>query len=193
MTSLNSIILASASPRRRELLKQLAVNFQVAAADIDESYIQGETPRDYVMRLSREKAMAGFEQSGGGLPVMGSDTIVLLDGEILGKPESRQEAETMLQRLSGNTHEVYSGVALVVNPEYVLDTLNITAVTFGKMPLAWIKQYCRTEEPMDKAGAYAVQGATGQYIHRIEGSYSGVMGLPLFETAELLRRAGLLA
>ena len=193
MTSRNSIILASGSPRRRELLKQLAVNFEVAAADIDESYIQGETPRDYVMRLSREKAMAGFDQSGAGLPVMGSDTIVLLDGEILGKPESRLEAETMLQRLSGRTHEVYSGVALVVNPASVLDTLNITAVTFGEMPLAWIRQYCQTEEPMDKAGAYAVQGATGQYIRRIEGSYSGVMGLPLFETAELLRRAGLLA
>jgi septum formation protein len=145
------------------------------------------------MRLSREKAMAGFNQGGAGLPVMGSDTIVLLDGEILGKPESRLEAETMLQRLSGRTHEVYSGVALVVNPESVLDTLNITAVTFGEMPLAWISQYCQTEEPMDKAGAYAVQGATGQYIRRIEGSYSGVMGLPLFETAELLRRAGLLA
>jgi len=193
MNSQNSIILASGSPRRRELLTQLAVNFQVAAADIDESYIQGETPRDYVMRLSREKAMAGFNQGGAGLPVMGSDTIVLLDGEILGKPESRLEAETMLQRLSGRTHEVYSGVALVVNPESVLDTLNITAVTFGEMPLAWIRQYCQTEEPMDKAGAYAVQGATGQYIRRIEGSYSGVMGLPLFETAELLRRAGLLA
>ncbi len=193
MTSQNSIILASGSPRRRELLKQLAVNFQVAVADIDESYIQGETPRDYVMRLSREKAMAGYNQGGAGLPVMGSDTIVLLDGEILGKPESRLEAETMLQRLSGRTHEVYSGVALVVNPEAVLDTLNITAVTFGEMPLDWIRQYCQTEEPMDKAGAYAVQGATGQYIRRIEGSYSGVMGLPLFETAELLRRAGLLA
>ena len=193
MNSQNSIILASGSPRRRELLTQLAVNFQVAAADIDESYIQGETPRDYVMRLSREKAMAGFNKGGAGLPVMGSDTIVLLDGEILGKPESRLEAETMLQRLSGRTHEVYSGVALVVNPESVLDTLNITAVTFGEMPLAWIRQYCQTEEPMDKAGAYAVQGATGQYIRRIEGSYSGVMGLPLFETAELLRRAGLLA
>ena len=144
MNSRNSIILASGSPRRRELLKQLAVNFEVAAADIDESYIQGETPRDYVMRLSREKAMAGFEQSDGGLPVMGSDTIVLLDGEMLGKPESRLEAETMLQRLSGRTHEVYSGVALVLNPETVLDTLNITAVTFGEMPLAWIRQYCQS-------------------------------------------------
>ena len=193
MKSKSSIILASGSPRRRELLKQLAVNFDVAAADIDESHIEGETPRDYVMRLSREKAMAGFVQGGAGLPVMGSDTIVLLDGEMLGKPESRHEAEMMLQRLSGRTHEVYSGVALVLDPKYILETLNITAVTFGDMPVDWISRYCQTEEPMDKAGAYAVQGATGQYIRRIDGSYSGVMGLPLFETAELLRRAGLLA
>ncbi len=193
MNSLHSILLASGSPRRRELLKQLAVNFEVAAADIDESLIEGETPREHVLRLSRAKALAGFTQSGGRLPVMGSDTIVLLDGEILGKPQSRTGAENMLLRLSGRTHEVYSAVALVIKPEMVLDTLNITAVTFGEMPLTWIRQYCQGDEPMDKAGAYAVQGGTGQYIRRIEGSYSGVMGLPLFETAELLRRAGLLA
>ena len=192
MKSQHTILLASGSPRRRELLRQLAVNFEVAAADIDESPIDGETPRDYVMRLSREKALAGYAQNGGNLPVLGSDTIVLLDGEILGKPVSRQEAEKMLQRLSGRTHEVYSGVALVLNDETVLDDLNITAVTFGDMPVSWIRQYCQGDEPMDKAGAYAVQGGTGQYISRIEGSYSGVMGLPLFETAGLLRRAGLL-
>jgi septum formation protein len=192
MTSQHTILLASGSPRRRELLKQLAVNFEVAAADIDESLIKGETPRDYVMRLSRAKALAGYTQNGGDLPALGSDTIVLLDGKILGKPQSRADAEMMLQRLSGCTHEVYSGVALAVNAETVLDNLNITAVTFGDMPLWWIKKYCQGDEPMDKAGAYAVQGGTGQYISRIDGSYSGVMGLPLFETAELLRRAGLL-
>lgn len=193
MKSINTILLASGSPRRRELLKQLAVNYEVAAADIDESLVNGEAPREYVMRLSREKAMAGYTQNGGGLPALGSDTIVLLDGEILGKPESRADAEMMLQRLSGRTHEVYSGVALVINPETVLDDLNITAVTFGDMPLSWVKKYCQGDEPMDKAGAYAVQGGTGQYIRRIDGSYSGVMGLPLFETAGLLRRAGLLS
>jgi septum formation protein len=192
MTSQHTILLASGSPRRRELLKQLAVNFEVAAADIDESLIKGETPRDYVMRLSRAKALAGYTQNGGDLPALGSDTIVLLDGKILGKPQSRADAEMMLQRLSGCTHEVYSGVALAVNSETVLDNLNITRVTFGDMPLWWIKKYCQGDEPMDKAGAYAVQGGTGQYISRIDGSYSGVMGLPLFETAELLRRAGLL-
>ena len=192
MNSQHSILLASGSPRRRELLKQLAVNFEVAAADIDESLIEGEIPRDFVLRLSHEKALAGFSQSGGRLPVLGSDTIVLLDGEILGKPETRMEAESMLKRLSGRTHEVYSGVALVLDPQTVLDTLNVTSVTFGDMPAEWIRKYCQGDEPMDKAGAYAVQGGTGQYISRIDGSYSGVMGLPLYETAELLRRGGLL-
>jgi septum formation protein len=192
MKTLPSILLASGSPRRRELLLQLAVKFTVQATDIDESIIIGETPDEYVIRLSREKALAGFRQSGGGKPSLGSDTIVLLDGEILGKPESRAEAESMLQRLSGRTHEVYSAVALAVGQDRVSDTLNVTAVTFGDMPVDWISQYCRGDEPMDKAGAYAVQGGTAQYIRRIEGSYSGVMGLPLFETAELLREAGLL-
>ncbi len=193
MNKIHSILLASGSPRRRELLKQLAVTFKVAAADIDESIIDGEAPEDYVVRLAREKALAGFEQNGGQVPALGSDTIVLLDGQILGKPESRAEAESMLQSLSGQTHQVYSAVALALEVDNVLDTLNITAVTFGKMPIQWIRQYCQGDEPMDKAGAYAVQGGTGQYIRRIEGSYSGVMGLPLYETAELLRRAGLLA
>jgi septum formation protein len=192
MKSPHPILLASASPRRRELLRQLVVDFEVAATDIDESVIEGETPRDYVLRLSRAKALEGLRQSGGRLPVLGSDTIVLLDGEILCKPESRAEAEKMLLRLSGRTHQVYSAVALAMDSGTVMDTLNITAVTFGDMPPAWIRQYCQSDEPMDKAGAYAVQGGTGQYIRRIEGSYSGVMGLPLFETAELLRRAGLM-
>ena len=193
MNSSPLILLASGSPRRRELLKQLAVTFKVAATDVDESIITGETPKDYVVRLAREKALAGYQQSGGVMPALGSDTIVLLNDEILCKPESRAEAENMLQDLSGRTHHVYSAVALALAPDNIMDTLNITAVTFGKMPTEWIKQYCQSDEPMDKAGAYAVQGGTGQYIRRIEGSYTGVMGLPLFETAELLRRAGLLA
>ena len=174
------------------MLKQLAIRFSVAAANIDESINDGESPESYVLRMAREKALAGLEQSLGLMPALGSDTIVLLDGEILGKPESRSEAESMLQRLSGQTHHVYSAVAVALQADNVLDTLNITAVTFANMPTEWIKRYCQSDEPMDKAGAYAVQGGTGQYISRIEGSYSGVMGLPLFETAELLRRAGLL-
>lgn len=192
MKSPHPILLASGSPRRRELLAQLLEDFEVAATDIDESLLDGETPLNYVSRLSRAKALAGYSRSGGSLPVLGSDTIVLLDDEILCKPESRTEAENMLQRLSGRTHEVYSGVALALDPETVLEALSITSVTFSEIPLAWIRQYCRGDEPMDKAGAYAVQGGTAQFISRIEGSYSGVMGLPLFETAGLLRRAGLL-
>ena len=193
MNTVHSIVLASGSPRRRELLKQLPVDFEVVVTDVDESLIEGESPRDYVLRLARAKALAGFAKAGGRLPALGSDTIVLLDGNILGKPGSRAEAASMLKRLSGRTHQVYSAVALAVDAKTVLDALNITAVTFAEMPAAWISRYCQTEEPMDKAGAYAVQGGTGQYISRIEGSYSGVMGLPLFETAGLLRGAGLLA
>ena len=192
MNSSPSILLASASPRRHELLKQLDVTFSVSAANIDESIIDGEMPRDYVIRMAREKALKGLEQTMGLMPALGSDTIVLLNDKILCKPESRAEAESMLQSLSGQTHHVYSSVAIALEPDNVLDTINITAVTFGDMPVAWIRHYCQSDEPMDKAGAYAVQGGTGQYIRRIEGSYSGVMGLPLFETAELLRRAGVL-
>jgi septum formation protein len=192
MKKLQSIILASGSPRRHELLKQLDVRFTIAAANIDESVIEGEEPRDYVLRLAREKARVGLEQSLGLMPALGSDTIVLLDGKILGKPESRAGAISMLQALSGQTHHVYSAVALALEPDKILDTLNITAVTFGSMPDTWINEYCNGDEPMDKAGAYAVQGWAGQYISSIDGSYSGVMGLPLFETAALLRSAGLM-
>ena len=192
MTSKQSILLASASPRRRELLKQLDVTFTVSAANIDESIMPAEATEEYVSRMARQKALAGLEQTMGLMPALGSDTIVLLDGKILCKPESRAEAESMLHSLSEQTHHVYSSVALALQPDNVLETLNITAVTFGKMPADWIKKYCQSDEPMDKAGAYAVQGGTGQYIRRIEGSYSGVMGLPLFETAELLRLGGVL-
>lgn len=192
MTSSPSILLASGSPRRHELLRQLDISFTVAAANIDESISDGEQPRDYVLRMAREKALAGLEQTMGLMPALGSDTIVLLNGDIFGKPRSRAEAESMLQALSGQTHQVYSSVAIALEPEKILDTLNITAVTFGEMPSEWIRHYCQTDEPMDKAGAYAVQGGTGQYIRQIEGSYSGVMGLPLFETAALLRQAGLM-
>ena len=192
MNNIHSLILASASPRRRELLKQLAVSFIVQPADIVETVDDGERPRQFVERMAVEKALAGFERGGGSNVTMGADTIVVIDDGILGKPETRAGAEIMLGRLSGQTHHVYSAVALVLKTGTVLETLNITAVTFGEMPPEWIKQYCQGDEPMDKAGAYAVQGGAGQYIRRIEGSYSGVMGLPLYETAVLLRQAGLL-
>jgi len=193
MTSQHAILLASSSPRRRELLLQLGVTFRVEPAGLDETRVVGESPEDYVCRMALEKALVGFKRAKGPTPVLGSDTIVLLDGDILGKPGSQSDAESMLQRLSGRTHQVCTAVALVLGPDNILDTLNITAVTFGVMPDDWIEHYCQSDEPMDKAGAYAVQGGAGQYVSRIEGSYSGVMGLPLYETASLLRQAGLLA
>ena len=174
------------------MLKQLAVLFTVAAADIEETIAEGESPRDFVQRMALEKAQAGFEQGGSSLPALGSDTIVLLNGKILGKPVSRSDAVAMLQGLSGQVHHVYSAVAIALAHDKILETLNVTEVTFGDMPADWIEQYCMSEEPMDKAGAYAVQGGAGQYIRCINGSYSGVMGLPLYETAVLLRQAGLL-
>ena len=192
MSEPHTLILASGSPRRRELLGQLPVSFMVAPADIDEIIMAGESARDFVKRMALEKARAGFDQNGQSVPTLGSDTIVVINDEILGKPSSRVEAESMLKRLSGQTHHVYSAVALVEETGRVYEAINVTAVTFGDIPLNWIKQYCQGEEPMDKAGAYAVQGGAGQYIRCIEGSYSGVMGLPLYETAALLRQAGIL-
>ncbi len=174
------------------MLQQLAVRFKVTPADINEIRLKGEVAKDFVQRMALEKAIAGFEQGGATLPALGSDTIVLLDGEVFGKPESRQGAVAMLRRLSGQTHHVYSAVALATRAGKALQTLNITAVTFAAIPTPWIERYCQQDEPMDKAGAYAVQGGTGQFIRCIEGSYSGVMGLPLYETAVLLRQAGLL-
>jgi len=186
------MLLASSSPRRYELLQQLEVAYRVAPADIDESVNSGENPQDYVRRMARGKALAGFSQTAGDLPVLGADTIVVLQGEILGKPSTKAHARDMLQRLSGQTHHVYSAVALAINKDNIQDRLNITTVKFGKLSRTWIARYCLGSEPMDKAGAYAVQGAAGQFIECINGSYTGVMGLPLYDTARLLRQAGLL-
>lgn len=183
------LVLASASPRRRELLQQIGVAFRVVPADVDETVLPGEPPADYVVRLARAKALEVMRREGDGLPVLGSDTAVILDGDILCKPLDRAEAEAMLGRLSGRTHEVYSAVALALSPERVLDRLNVTRVTFAELEPEWIRAYCDTGDPMDKAGAYGVQGRAAERISRIEGSFYGVMGLPLFETSQLLEAA----
>ena len=180
------LILASASPRRRDLLRQLGVRFEIIPADVDESVNQDEPPGAYVTRLARAKALAVWRAEGGRLPVLGSDTAVVLDGEILGKPVDRDDAVAMLQRLSGRTHEVYSGVALVHGADRVDERLNVSRVTFAELEAEWIAAYCATDDPMDKAGAYGVQGRAGERIARIEGSFYGVMGLPLYETSRLL-------
>ena len=188
---MTDLLLVSASPRRRELLTMIGVGFDVYPADIDESPRADEAPDALVLRLAEGKLRAGIAVQGERRPALGADTLVLLDGEILGKPVDRAHARDMLSRLSGNVHEVLSAVAVYRPDGKVRRALNRTRVTFGEIPADWIASYSRLEEPMDKAGAYAIQGLTAQWVRHIDGSYSGVMGLPLFETAELLRWAGI--
>jgi septum formation protein len=192
-------ILGSSSPRRRELLRQVGARFRVVVAEVDESVRDGEAPADYVLRVARDKVQAvlraerhevPWDVPGDGprdLPVLGADTTVVLDGAILGKPADPAEAAAMLTRLSARTHEVYSAVVLGRRGGALEDRLNVTRVTFAPLDRAWIAAYIETGDPLDKAGAYGVQGRAAQKIVRIEGSFSGVMGLPLFETCELLR------
>lgn len=184
------LVLASASPRRRELLSTLVPEFRVQPADVDESPLDDESPDDHVMRLARLKARAVFGRFPGAR-VLGSDTVVVIDGTILGKPGDADDARRMLGRLSGRDHQVMSAVALA-GQEGETVALNVTRVFFESFPKDWIDAYVESGEPMDKAGAYAVQGGAAAWIPRLEGSYSGVMGLPLFETAGLLRQAGVL-
>ncbi len=186
------LVLASASPRRRELLRQIGVGFRVVVADIEEKPLPEESPRDFVLRMAREKAVEVMRRESGYVPVLGSDTAVILDSRILGKPENRLEAIEMLNSLSGKTHEVYSAVVVAVSEAEIHEALSISRVTFSELEPAWIESYIDTGDPMDKAGAYGVQGKAAEKISRIEGSFYGVMGLPLYETAQLLRRAQVL-
>jgi septum formation protein len=183
------IILASASPRRAELLRQIGVSFQQLPVDIDEALKPDETPVDHVARLAREKACAGAElalQHEIHLPVLGADTIIELDGEVMGKPVNAEHARTMLQTLSGKTHHVHTAVCLICG-EMQIQALSSSRVEFARLCPAEIEHYVASGEPLGKAGAYAIQGAAAQFIKLLHGSYSGVMGLPLYETAELLK------
>lgn len=186
------VILASASPRRRELLRQVGVRFRVVVAEVDESVLPGEQPADYVLRVARDKVLAIQATDGSGLPVLAADTAVVLDQRILGKPADRAGAISMLRSLSGRTHEVYSAVVLAQAGQPPRECLNISRVTFAELDPDWIEAYCDTGDSMDKAGAYGVQGLAAEKIPRIEGSFSGVMGLPLYETCQLLRQAEVL-
>jgi septum formation protein len=179
------ICLASASPRRRELLLQIGVPHIVKPAHIDEALRAGESARDYVVRLAREKALAVRAQDAT-LPVLGADTAVVLQGAIFGKPSSRDDAIDMLMRLSGRAHEVLTAVALATS-DTLAERLSVSRVTFRVLTPAECGAYWDTGEPRDKAGAYAIQGRGAAFVQSLEGSFSGVMGLPLFETAELLR------
>ncbi len=182
------IVLASASPRRRELLAQIGVPFEVYPAQVEERLREGEAPEDAVLRLAREKALSVYRRCR--LPTLAADTVVVVSGEILGKPGDPEEARRMLQKLSGRSHQVYSGVALATE-EKSLASLSVTEVTFKPLSGEEIEAYLRTGEPFDKAGAYAVQGRGAVFVQYLKGSYSGVVGLPLFETAQLLREIGL--
>jgi septum formation protein len=185
------IILASASPRRRELLDQAGVVYRALSADIDEICGSQESPSEYVSRMACEKALAVRAQDRAGLPVLAADTAVVVDERILGKPADRKDAVNMLKSLSGREHKVYSAVALAIAGEDVRVRLNISSVVFDELDEMWIEAYCDSGEPFDKAGAYAIQGRAATRISLLVGSHSGVMGLPLFETCELLRSAGL--
>ncbi len=180
------IYLASQSPRRRELLERIGIGFELVDAPVEEIPGEGELPEVFVLRMALEKARAGYRGLGErpSAPVLGADTIVVLDGEIMGKPRDEADALTMLERLSGQTHRVLTGVALADDREAT--RLSVSQVTMRPLTDEERRLYCATGEPRDKAGAYAIQGRGGVFIEHLDGSYSGVMGLPLFETTLLL-------
>ena len=186
------LVLASASPRRRELLAQAGYSFTVDAADVDESPRMGEKPDAYVLRLAVEKAQAIFarraaldEGSNDPLIVLGADTSVVLDEEILGKPTDASDARRMLQRLSGRTHRVLTGIAAVTSVGVVSD-VETTEVVFAEISSQELDAYCATSEPLDKAGAYGIQGYAARWIPRIDGCYFNVMGLPIARVVKLI-------
>jgi septum formation protein len=185
------VYLASASPRRSELLRQIGVPFEVRPADIREEQLTGETPEAYVERLARAKAEAVFAAlpETERRPVLAADTAVVLDGEVLGKPRDTAEAAAMLARLSGRTHRVLTAVTLHTRVG-VETRLSASEVRFRATTAAERLRYCATGEPFDKAGGYGIQGHAAVFVEELRGSYSGVVGLPLNETAALLTRCG---
>lgn len=186
------LYLASKSPRRRELLARLGVEFGLIDLDIPEQRRPGESARDYVARVAREKAQAGLAEVAGdrGARVLGSDTEVILDDEVFGKPADAADAASMLRRLSGRTHEVVSAVSLLSHGGGG-HALAVSQVTFAELDDAVIAAYVAGGDAFGKAGAYAIQGVAEAFVTRLDGSYSAVMGLPMRETAALLARAGL--
>jgi septum formation protein len=191
MSSSAQIILASASPRRRELLEQIGVVAIVQPVDIDETQQDNEPAIEFVQRLAMEKAQRGFETINNKdmLPILGSDTIVEVDTMVLVKPENRLQAKEMLELLSDRKHTVHSTVAIVTDEEKLIATSS-TQVHFKALSEEEIDSYLVTGESDDKAGSYAIQGRAAQFIKNINGSYTGVMGLPLYETVQLLKKCG---
>jgi septum formation protein len=193
------IYLASQSPRRRELLKQIGINFEMLLMrsdprrnlEVDETQHPDEQPENYVRRVSQAKAEAGYDvlklRNLPQFPVLAADTTVTLDGKIFGKPDSAEQAAEMLRQLSGREHHVLSAVAIALE-EHVEVALSTSTVRFITLSEERIRRYLLTREYTDKAGGYAIQGQAGAFIEHLSGSYSGVMGLPLFETVQLLQR-----
>ena len=187
--NMQTIILASRSPRRIQLLKQIGIDSIVRPADVDETPLAGELPIDYVQRVARQKVIEiakSLKSEYANLPVLAADTTVALGAEILGKPENDADAFNILKKLAGSKHAVHTAVALSFNGK-VQVVLSSTMVEMMPLTEAMISAYIATGEHKDKAGSYAIQGQAGAWIKRIEGSYTGVMGLPLYETAKLLR------
>jgi septum formation protein len=197
------IHLASRSPRRREILTGIGVRFEMLlpeleterVLEVDETPRAGEDPVEYVLRLAREKAAAGWKllrlRGLADAPVLAADTTVCLDGAILGKPCDRAEAEAMLSALSARVHQVHTGVAVALG-DRIEACVSTTAVTFATLAAEQIRRYVSTGDPLDKAGAYGIQGPAGVFVSAIAGSHTGVMGLPVYETAQLLSRFGVL-
>jgi len=189
------LILASASPRRRDLLAQADYTFTVDSADVDESLRDGEDPSAYVLRLAVEKAQAVFARhaaedvSETPLIVLGADTTVVCDGQILAKPNDAADAMRMLRHLSGRTHQVLTGVAVVTRAG-AFSYVETTEVAFSEIPEADLAAYCATAEPLDKAGAYGIQGYAARWIPRIDGDYFNVMGLPIARVVSMIEEAG---
>ena len=188
MSARPQFILASSSPRRRQLLDQLGFIYTVVAVNIDETPHRNESPLSYVKRMALEKAREGWGRSKN-TPVLAADTICVLDQQILGKPASEHAAQHMLGKLSGRTHTVITAVSLY-NGQHQ-QRVNKSKVRFKQLSTTEIHQYCQTQEPLGKAGSYALQGHAAVFIETITGSYSGIVGLPLYETAELLNRIGI--
>ena len=201
---MTSLYLASKSPRRKQILEQMGITdirllaagrAQLTAYEGDETQRDGERAEDYVIRTSRIKAAQAFarirREALPGAPVLAADTIVVLDGQVLGKPRNVAEARDFMQRLSGRTHEVRTAVSAGTDEENLKTLVSVSRVTFCTMTEGQIEGYIASPEPYDKAGGYGIQGLAGLFISSISGSYSGIMGLPVFETAELLRPFGL--
>lgn len=188
----DSIYLASGSPRRQELLLQLGVSYTQIANHFDESVLAGETPEEYVSRVALGKALSALQSDAyqEELPVLTADTTVVHDGEPLGKPHDLEHAVELLQRLSGQSHTVLSSV-VIATPQQQWQTTVETEVVFATLSQRLIESYCQTQEPLGKAGGYAIQGLGGCLVETIRGSYTNVVGLPLYETRLLLEQAGI--